>query len=137
MINTVALVCPKCGANLQIEEGRTQCFCSYCGTKITIQNDNEYVVRIVDEARIKEAELNAKMSVKRSEEKERRCEASRRFFKKRLPIYSIVAALGYFIGIALDIDTSIGLAFLVLGAISLGFVVYGCIIHGIILLTNK
>ena len=47
--------CPECGATLPIEEGRTQIFCSYCGTKVIVTNENEYLYRHIDEAEIKHA----------------------------------------------------------------------------------
>lgn len=33
------LKCPECRANKEIEEGRTSCFCSYCGCKIIIDDE--------------------------------------------------------------------------------------------------
>ena len=33
------LKCPECRANIEIEEGRTSCFCSYCGCKIIIDDE--------------------------------------------------------------------------------------------------
>lgn len=53
-----SLKCPECAATISIEEGRTQCFCSYCGAKIAITNENEFVYRNVDEADIKRAETD-------------------------------------------------------------------------------
>lgn len=53
-----SLKCPECAATISIEEGRTQCFCSYCGTKIAITNENEFVYRNVDEADVKRAETD-------------------------------------------------------------------------------
>ena len=50
--------CPECGATLPIEEGRTQVFCSYCGAKVIVTNENEYIYRHIDEAGIKQAETN-------------------------------------------------------------------------------
>ena len=42
-IKMVSVRCPDCGAALDVEEGRTQLFCSYCGAKVIIHNDNEYI----------------------------------------------------------------------------------------------
>lgn len=39
----LALKCPECMANLKIEEGRTSCFCEYCGCKIIIDDENEEI----------------------------------------------------------------------------------------------
>ena len=52
-VNFTSVKCPECGASLPIEEGRTQVFCSYCGTKVIVTNDNEYIYRHIDEAGVK------------------------------------------------------------------------------------
>lgn len=39
----ITIKCPECGAMLNIEEGRRQCFCSYCGTKIMIPDSSEQI----------------------------------------------------------------------------------------------
>ena len=56
MIRLISVKCPECGAALQFEEGRQTAFCSYCGTKILLHNENEYIYRNIDEAGIKQAE---------------------------------------------------------------------------------
>lgn len=58
MITFVKLVCPSCGANLEVDPKLSQCFCQYCGTKILLHNENEHTLnlnvsqttRFVDEA---------------------------------------------------------------------------------------
>ena len=52
-----SIKCPECGASLPIEEGRTQLFCSYCGAKVVVTNENEYIYRHIDEAELKQAEV--------------------------------------------------------------------------------
>lgn len=52
--------CPDCGATLPIEEGRNQMFCSYCGSSIIVTNENEYIYRNIDEAKLKQAEAEIK-----------------------------------------------------------------------------
>lgn len=52
----ISVKCPDCGQTLSIEENRTQAFCTYCGAKVLISNENEYVFRQIDEADIKKAE---------------------------------------------------------------------------------
>lgn len=46
MVTMVSLECPSCGAELQIENGRKECYCSYCGKKIRIDDSNKYTVNI-------------------------------------------------------------------------------------------
>ena len=57
-ITNNSVKCPDCGASLPIEEGREKMFCSYCGSKIIITNENEYIYRHIDEAGVKQAETN-------------------------------------------------------------------------------
>ncbi|MGN1276412.1 MAG: hypothetical protein ACI4UK_05420 [Floccifex sp.] len=96
-INSVK--CPSCGANLPIEEGRQQIFCSYCGTKVVVTNENEYIYRHIDEAEIKNAEANQIVQLKKLEIIERkRAEAAK---VKRVKI--IISILMGIVGVGLMI----------------------------------
>lgn len=35
----ISMKCPECGAEVNAEEGREQCFCSYCGAKILLNRE--------------------------------------------------------------------------------------------------
>ena len=63
----ISFRCPDCGASLEIAEDRVQGFCTYCGAKIQFRNENEYVVRSVDEADVKRAETEQMLELKRLE----------------------------------------------------------------------
>lgn len=64
----ISLKCPECKADLNIEEGRKICYCQYCGTKILIDdNSSTNTYRKVDEARIKEAEVDKAIRLKELE----------------------------------------------------------------------
>lgn len=64
----VSLKCPECKANLSVEPGRKQCFCQYCGTKIIIDNEEQVqTFKTVDEARIREAELDNEIRLRQLE----------------------------------------------------------------------
>ena len=77
-IRFVSIKCPECGASLDVEEGRQQIFCSYCGTKVMVQNDNEYIYRHIDEASIKQAEADKIVQLRKLEIIERkRAEAAK------------------------------------------------------------
>ena len=39
----VSLKCPECGAGLNIEEGRTRCFCGHCGTQILLDDESKRI----------------------------------------------------------------------------------------------
>lgn len=63
-IKIQSIQCSNCGADLKYEEGRQMIFCSYCGKQVVLTNDNEYVYRMVDEARMKEAETERLVRLK-------------------------------------------------------------------------
>ena len=66
-ISLISVKCPDCGHALHVEEGRTQAFCSYCGSKIIINNENEYVFRHIDEAAIKISDNETKVKLQELE----------------------------------------------------------------------
>ncbi len=63
----ISVKCPDCGQTLSIEENRTQAFCTYCGAKVLISNENEYVFRQIDEAGIQKAETERIIRLKELE----------------------------------------------------------------------
>lgn len=71
-IKFVSLKWPECRATLDVEESRQQIFCSYCGTQIMVQNNNEYIYRHIDEAGIKKAETDRMVRMKQMEMEEKR-----------------------------------------------------------------
>ena len=75
----IQLTCSKCGANLEIDPDRGQTFCQYCGAKLMLADDESIHItnRIVDEARLKEAEV-------RLRELEYQREKDQREFEMRL-----------------------------------------------------
>ena len=66
-ISTVVVKCPACGAELNVNSDREFSFCSYCGSKIMLNNENEHIYRSIDEARIKEAEIEKMIRIKEIE----------------------------------------------------------------------
>ncbi len=59
----VRQICPNCGAQLQIDPSMGHAFCQYCGTKLLIDDGSTTIninQRIIDEARLKEAEVRLK-----------------------------------------------------------------------------
>lgn len=128
-MNVLQLGCPKCGAQLDIDPGKvTQgfCFCNYCGAKVVINDENEYTIRIVDEAKLKELELRESSTT-----------SSNAFFKKRIKYYAIGFVLGEFIAFLLGFESKAAMAFLFLSGMCMVCLFYGSIIHGIILLKKR
>lgn len=93
-IKFVSIKCPECGATLDIEEGRKQIFCSYCGTKVMIDNDNEYIYRHIDEASIKKTEAETMLRMKELEIEEKENERSRKGRKVAYIIAVILFVIG-------------------------------------------
>lgn len=46
MIKMVPLTCPKCNASIDVKEGMTSCYCTYCGTKISIGDDSTFTINV-------------------------------------------------------------------------------------------
>lgn len=70
-VKFVSEKCPECGATLSIEEGRKEAFCTYCGAKILISNENEHVYHNIDEAQIIQAKTDRMVKLKQIELAER------------------------------------------------------------------
>ena len=66
MAQLIQLNCHQCGATLEIEANRKYCFCSYCGAKAFLDDGNT-TTRIIDDARIREAEANEKVKLRQAE----------------------------------------------------------------------
>lgn len=66
-VKLIKLKCPDCGANLELEADREQAFCSYCGAKILLHNENEYIHRTIDEAEIEKAKATKEVRLKELE----------------------------------------------------------------------
>lgn len=89
MVKMVSLKCPECGARLSIEEGHRQCFCQYCGTKIMLDDGSKtYTYHRVDEARLKEAEVEERIRLKELE-----IEEQRRISKEKTKLFKIKASI--------------------------------------------
>lgn len=72
-LEVISVKCPECGADLSedVSGGRETVFCRYCGTKILLSNENEHIYRNIDEARIREAELERDLRIREMELEER------------------------------------------------------------------
>lgn len=93
-IKLITVKCPECGASLDIEEGRKQLFCSYCGSKILIQNDNEYIVHNINEADVRQAEADKIIRLRELELEERENKQIAKWHKIAYIIAGAVAAFG-------------------------------------------
>lgn len=78
MVKMIPMTCPKCGASIDVKEGTASCFCTYCGTKILIDDSNTKNVNIhqtiTNEADIKRAENEVELEKTAYEAKQKRLE---------------------------------------------------------------
>ena len=72
MIKLITVNCPDCGGNMNIEEDKNIAFCAYCGSKLSVINDNERIIRTIDEAEVIRAKSNAELELKKLEIEEQK-----------------------------------------------------------------
>lgn len=72
MAKIKSITCPNCGAVLTVDEGTNSFFCTYCGSRISIDKSNKVTVtvnvnenscktkQIIDEAKIQEIKFQEK-----------------------------------------------------------------------------
>lgn len=91
-VSVKSVRCPDCNAALEIEEGRKQCFCSYCGAKIELFNDNEYelITRHIDEAALEKARTEKEIELAKIKAD---ADSEKRWFRVLVGIFWFVVVL--------------------------------------------
>lgn len=115
--------CPGCGAMVPFEEGQRQARCEYCGSPVTIDEDDQ-VIRNVDEADLKRAETEQLVRLKELELKEREIERKNR--RRPLMVVATVVLLVILVvcfTVGFSANTS-SAGFLVVGLIVLNVLIY-------------
>ena len=94
------LKCPECNANIEIEENRKTCFCTYCGCSILIDDESttinhNYTYTKRDEARIRSDERKEKIRLKEleNEEKQKKREHTETFLIVGLLLFCMLFSL--------------------------------------------
>lgn len=125
MITFVKLVCPACGANLEVDAKLSQCFCQYCGTKILLHNENEHIERFVNEAEVARQENERrKIEFEQKKYEDKRSEAQKNSVSNGVALLSVLLIFptAYMaIGGIICIMTGGFLRFLI------GLLLFGCI----------
>ena len=87
----ISLICPHCGAKLTIDMEGRQAFCQYCGNTLLVDDENTINInnRVIDEARLKEAEVRLK-ELEYQHEREIRQETIRKEQKRSFWISVVV-----------------------------------------------
>ena len=96
-VRFVSVKCPNCNGSLNIEEERTTVFCTYCGSKVLMQNENEYVYREIDEAGMKQAETDRIIRLKQMELEEKKLAAAEKTKQVKILFTVVLAAVGILI----------------------------------------
>lgn len=110
----ISMKCPECKANLDIEEGRKYCFCTYCGTKIMIDDGSKtFTYKKVDEARIKEAEIDERIRLKELEIEKSKLGLRQWLIKLWIGIVILIAIISIII-VLIDRDNPDSVGFLLL-----------------------
>lgn len=123
----IPVICPKCGAQIQVNVGVKTCYCTYCGTQILFDDDGIKVTyRKVDEARIKEADVKQLLALKEMEIEEKK----RHDRKNALKTIGIVSSIIFFLALIVGLfnrDTGY-----LLGMVS--FIILG---YGVMFILNE
>ncbi len=103
----ISLQCKNCGAQLQVDPERKQVFCTYCGAKLLLDDDNINITnRFVDEARLKEAEIRLR-ELEYEHERELRAETIRqeqdKSFRLALLIFACAVIVTYLVPFLNDV----------------------------------
>ena len=114
-MKVISLKCPECGASLSIEEGRTQCFCQYCGTKIMLDDERSYTktIHTIDDAKIREVEANREIRLKEMEIQREKDKHKRAGITVKIVISIILGIVGLpclFLGFASDSGYGLAIA---------------------------
>lgn len=58
MLTLISLQCPKCGSTFVVSKDNDSAFCSHCGYKVLIENDNIHILHFIDDAELVKAKTD-------------------------------------------------------------------------------
>lgn len=93
MKKIVSLKCPGCGAVLS-DENSDVMFCKFCGSKLIIDNDNEYIYKNINVADVKRAETEQLVKLKELEMREKENEHKKELLKIKIKSSLALASIG-------------------------------------------
>lgn len=101
----IPVECPKCGAAIQQSGDRAATFCSYCGTRLLVDDGSAKVTyTTVDETRIRELEAQSALELKQLELEEKR----RPIWLKLMAALAVAGVLFIIVGAFAKGDGAIG-----------------------------
>lgn len=69
-IKMIPVTCPRCNASIDVDANRDYCFCTYCGTKILMEDDSIKTINLnyhytkTDEAKIEKTKSNERIRLR-------------------------------------------------------------------------
>ncbi len=94
-VTLVPLTCPSCGGQLQIPEGTRQCYCTYCGTQIVV-DDGSINLNVHDDAQVMrtraEIERQGRIDAQ-AQRRQRQYEVAAKRWKIALVIWLVVSGV--------------------------------------------
>ena len=107
-IELIPIKCPEGGAIVKVEKERNKFYCSYCGTQIILNNENEHIYRKVDEAKIVEHEAEKEIELKELEIEEKIKGKNLRYRIIMFAVSILLIVIGT-ISLSINSDSSLGL----------------------------
>lgn len=115
----ITLNCSNCGAQLELDADRKQAFCTYCGAKLLLDDESIHITnRIIDEARLKEAEIRLR-ELEYAHEREIREETVRKEQRKAYHLSIVVFIGALLLTLSIDRLRPLALFVLIIGAVLL------------------
>lgn len=94
-VTMVPLVCPNCGGTSDVDASREFAFCSYCGAKIMLRDDNHYRMTYTDEAQLARAQADREIRLKELEQEAKQFESHRKLGTYLLIAGAVMLVIGY------------------------------------------
>ena len=94
-VTMVPLVCPNCGGTSDVDASREFAFCSYCGAKIMLRDDNHYRMTYTDEAQLARAQADREIRLKELEQEAVQFESHRKLGTYLLIAGAVMLVVGY------------------------------------------
>ena len=121
--------CPNCGANLQIEEGKQNQFCPYCGNQIILEDEHSTTTTTninhnsnsshtyVDQAKVEKIKMEREIQLKKEEQKKYELENYKQTNKTLLIVWAVTLIVCLILGFVDNGFWAVLLIDLVIGAI--------------------
>ena len=98
MKSVLELKCPRCGADLSVENDREILYCEYCGAKIVLTDENTFTInktiRKIDDAEIARAETERIVQMHKIEMEKEQEKKKRKQIKYKIVIACLLDVIG-------------------------------------------